>query len=76
MKTVPPGYPGYFDPIARNAEKEAARATDARLLESGAITPEELARRNAFIPYSIDLSRWTMEYDSIAEGDDDEEGLP
>ena len=70
MKTVPPGY---FDPIARNAEKEAARAADARLLESGAITPEELARRNAFIPYSMDLSRWTVVYDSIAE---DDEGLP
>ncbi len=70
MKTVPPGY---FDPIARNAEKEAARAADARLLESGAITPEELTRRNAFIPYSMDLSRWTVVYDSIAE---DDEGLP
>lgn len=60
-----------FDPVARNAEKEAARVADARGVASGEITPEQLARRNAFVPYSIDLSHWKMVHDSIAAGDDE-----
>ncbi len=62
---------GSFDPAVRNAEKESARAEDAHRVESGALTREQLARRNAFIPYSIDLSRWKMIHDSIVEGDDE-----
>lgn len=68
MKNMPFGY---FDPVARNAEKEAARAEDARRLESGEMTLEQLAHQNAFLPYAIDLSRWKLVHDSIAEGDDD-----
>lgn len=62
---------GYFDPVARNAEKEAARAEDARRLASGEITLEKLVYRNSFVPYTIDLSRWKLVRDSIAEGDDE-----
>ena len=62
---------GYFDPVARNAEKEAARVEDARRVDLGALTAKQLAHRNAFIPYSIDLSRWKMVHDSIAESDDE-----
>ena len=62
---------GCFDPVARNAEKEAARAEDARRLASGEITLEKLAYRNAFVLYTIDLSRWNLVRDSIAKSDDE-----
>ena len=32
---------------------------------------EKLARRNAFVPYTTDLSRWKLVHDSIAEGEGD-----
>lgn len=57
--------------MARNAEKEAARAEDARRLASGEITLEKLAYRNAFVLYTIDLSRWNLVRDSIAKSDDE-----
>jgi hypothetical protein len=70
VKAIPSGF---FDPVARNAEKEATRADDARRVKSGELTLEQQARRNAFVPYTIDLSRWKLVHDSIADGDD---GLP
>lgn len=47
-----------FDPIARNAAKEADRQRDWADLAKGHISPPELAARNAFISADVDLSRW------------------
>ena len=55
---------------AERQTQEAARAEDARRLASGEIALERLAYRNAFVPYTVDLSRWKLVRDSIAEGDD------
>lgn len=60
-----------FDPTARNAEKAAARAADAAHVASGAMTWEQVARRNAFVPYAIDVSRWAVVFDSLVDGDED-----
>ncbi|MDA8190635.1 MAG: hypothetical protein M0Z68_03955 [Gammaproteobacteria bacterium] len=57
-----------FDPAARIAAKEAARREDARRLAAGEITCRQLAQENAFIPYSIDLSRWKVVKDSLEDG--------
>lgn len=57
--------PLFFDPRARNAEKAAARLRDAERVASGEITAEQLAHENAFIPYSVDLSRWVVVFDSF-----------
>lgn len=60
-----------FDPAARNAEKEAARVADAAQVASGAVTLEQVARANAFLPYTIDVSQWTVVFDSFVDGDED-----
>ncbi|MHB1955986.1 MAG: hypothetical protein ACYDBH_06445 [Acidobacteriaceae bacterium] len=59
-----------FDPVVRNAEKESARQRDAALLASGQASAQEITQRNAFVPYSIDLSRW-VRLPSREPGDDD-----
>lgn len=61
----------FFNPAARKAEKESARRADAALSAKSVITPEQLARKNAFIPYSVDLSQWVVVRDSIADGKSD-----
>ncbi len=60
-----------FDSAARNAEKAAARAADAAHVASGAMTWEQVARANAFLPYTIDVSQWTVVFDSLVDGDED-----
>ena len=61
-----------FDPRARNAAKDADRRADAARIAAGVITPQDLDRENAFIPYSVDLSRWTVVFDSLADEDGDD----
>lgn len=61
----------FYDPKARAAEKQADRDADAALVASGALTLEQLAHKNAFIPYTIDLSKWTIAHDSLLDDDDD-----
>lgn len=60
-----------FDPVARNAKKEAARRRDTALLASGQASAQEITRRNAFVPYRIDLSRW-VRLPTRDPGDDDD----
>lgn len=47
---------GYYDPIERQREKQLSREQDDLDLLSGAVSREELGKRNGFFS-SLDLSK-------------------
>lgn len=50
----PVGSANYYDPVARDKEKQRAREQDEEDLKTGKVTREELSKRNGFFS-SIDI---------------------
>lgn len=50
---------GYFDPVDRARQKQAARDEDQRALASGEVTAAELRKRNSFFG-GLDMANFKM----------------